>query len=643
MQEEPAVRLGDRPARLRFGIFELDVPAGELRRDGRPVRLQPQPFKVLTYLAANPGRVITRDELREHVWGREIFVDFERGLNFCVLQIRTALGDDAQNPRFVQTLPRRGYRFLAPVAAAEAGEVETPRETRVATAGAEALRGDVPAARTGPRLARWAVWIVAAALLALFAVVLRPNRPRPQTAPRAMLAVLPFRDLSAVPQPHFVDGLTEELIARLGSLNPSALGVIARTSVLRFASGTESVRKIGRELSVTHVLEGSVRREGGRLRIAAQLIRVDDETHIFSETYDRDEGAAIPVQDEVARTVVGAISRRLLPMPQAASPKHPSPEAFDAYLKGRYWANKGTAADLVQALEFFQESIRLNGTDARVYAAVAEAEILLRMRDARPAREAFPKAEHAARRAIQLSPGLAEGHVSLGAVALWYHWDPDEAERELTEALALNPSLGAAHHDLAWVHMAKGRPDAALTAIRRAQELDPLSPRARVDVGWVLLRARRSADALAECRRTLELEPGFSQAEACVAEALTQLGRHQEAFDWTTRVLVKGEAGPEQFAAIAEAGRKEPKDGLREARRVQLERKLRRLAEGKAGHYGVAVDQVALGLPEDALRSLEKAKEEREPMMVLLGSDDAFGTLRDRGDFREILKGTRKH
>ncbi|HSB60252.1 MAG TPA: winged helix-turn-helix domain-containing protein, partial [Vicinamibacteria bacterium] len=329
------------PAALRFGAFELDLRSLELRRSGVLVRLQQQPARVLALLARRSGHLVTREEIQREVWGGSTFVDFDQGLNFCVKQIRGALGDHADTPRYLETLPRRGYRFLAPVellADWPAGEGPGPPR-----------RGTPPSPGHGPRrpgITSLAAVRVLAVLVAAATAWLARQGAAGAAPGRAMLAVLPFENLSPDPdQEYFSDGLTEEMITRLARLHPGRLGVIARTSANVYKKKARSIEEVGRELGVGYVLEGSVRRAGGRLRVTAQLIRVADQTHLWAESYERRVADALLVQDELARRIVSALESRLLTARAAADARPPatSPEAYEAYLKGRYYLQKRRA------------------------------------------------------------------------------------------------------------------------------------------------------------------------------------------------------------------------------------------------------------------------------------------------------------
>jgi TolB-like protein/DNA-binding winged helix-turn-helix (wHTH) protein len=638
------------PTLLRFGSFEMDPDAGELRRAGVLLKLQPQPFKVLRHLADNAGRVVTRDELQAQVWPEGTFVDFERGLNYCILQIRTALGDDAESPRFVQTVPKRGYRFLAPVervngsAPAQAARAE-PAAAEVEPAAPDAPAADPPSAEpatarafaVGPRRRALLSGLVGLALIVGLASLLA-YLARPRTSPdgaRTMLAVLPFEALGSEPgQELFSDGLTEEVITHVGRMDPAGLGVIARTSVMRFKGARGDVRAIGRALGVDYVLEGSVRREADRVRVTAQLIRVSDQTHLWAETYDRTLPGALTIQEEVAARVAASLATRLLEDPgERSRPK--VLEAYDAYLRGRALAQAGGLEELRKSLGLYEQAIRLDPGYAPAHAAVAHALHLLRMRGALPPSDAYGRARTSALRAVELDPSLPEAHTALAAVHLWSDWDLDAADAELARALARNPSDPVAHHDRAWALVARGRFDEAVAAIRRAQQLDPLSPRANVDVGWVYLRTRRYDDAIEQCRRTLEVDPAFGAAQACLGEAYMRKGMLSEAVVSIREALVRSGLPADARPAL------DPGDAAASLRRATEWRLERLLAAPAPDPYSIAAEQARLGRPDEALQSLEDALAARAPMMVLIESDPSFEGLKSDPRFEEVLQRVR--
>jgi TolB-like protein/DNA-binding winged helix-turn-helix (wHTH) protein/Tfp pilus assembly protein PilF len=618
---------------IRFGEFELALKSGELRRNGRVVRLQPQPFKVLAFLATHAGQTVTRQELQHAVWDGETFVDFEHGLNFCIKQIRSALGDNAQTPRIVETLPKRGYRFIPEV---ERLNGKQTAET-VINEPAEARSSVEPRQRAIQFPARRiaAIGVIAGVALAgvyfTFGFLARRNPTDPvPLAVRVMIAVMPFENLSGDPeQAYFSDGMTEEMIARLGGLNPDALGVIARTSVMGYKGGNKDIGEIGRELGVDFVVEGSVRRDQDRVRITAQLIRVSDQTHLWSESYDRPAKDALTVQAEVSNRIANALTIELLREREQGSAQPGNADAVDAYLRGRYLWNKGNRESVARSVEQFNRAIELDAGYAPAYCGLADSYRLLGMYYVTPPRDAYPRAKEAATRAIELDPDSADALVSLGTIRFRYEWNWAEAERDFLRAIEINPSLGMAHHDYAWFLIAMGRFDEGIHQMKLAQRLDPLSPVANSDVGWAFLMARRYDEAISQIERTLELEPDFKSALACLERAYLLQGRHREAKETLMREL--GETSP-----AASAGDPAAEMELLYSRR--LERTLETARKGRSSPYNVATVCLAAGRQDQALAWLERAFEERDPMLVAVRTDPAFDAIRADPRFVGLLR-----
>lgn len=559
------------------------------------MKLAPQPFRILALLASRAGEPVTREEIRREVWGEGTYVDFERGLNFAVSQIRAALEDDAQSPRFIQTLPRRGYRFIAPVERAGAAQPIPETEARP------------PSPPSPARLSLWGlVALLGIALVVAVVAWRRRDAPPVLEGPRLMVAVLPFEDLSAgPPQEYWGDALTGELIAQLGRLRPERLGVIARTSVMTYKGVRRDAGEIARELGVDYLLEGSVRRSGERVRITAQLIQARDGTQLWAETYERDRRGAFDVQAQVGAEVARALALELLPEAVDRS-RAADPEAWDAYLQGRYLANQGGRDDLARGVGLFERAIARDPGFAPAHAALADVFHGQVMSGALPPRDGYPRAKAAARQALDLDPGLAEAHAVLAAVSFWYDWDWPAAERSFRRALELNPSLPAAHHDYGFFLVARGRAEEGLAEVEQARRLDPLSPRANIDVGWAYISARRYDDAIAQSRRTLELEPGFPEAEACLEQARRMKG--------------------------------EDREGARDLDR----RRARRIEE--AVSRGETVSPVraagvyaALGDRDRAFAWLDKALAERSPMLALLAVHPSWDNLRSDPRFEALV------
>jgi TolB-like protein/DNA-binding winged helix-turn-helix (wHTH) protein/Tfp pilus assembly protein PilF len=482
---------------IRFGPFELDDATGELRRDGAPVPIAPQPLKLVQVLAGRAGELVTREELRRSIWGDDTFVDFERGLNFCVLQARTALGDDAKNPRYIETLPKRGYRFVAPLAVPEPPPpVVVSRRPRFAFA-------------------------IALAALVVVAIAAWQQRRTDVVAARETIAVLPFGNLSSAADAHFADGMTEELITHLGRLQPQRLSVIARTSIVRYRDTKKDVRTIGRELGARYVVEGTVRRDADRIRVTAQLIDTRDQTHLWAESFDRSGAGSIAIQEDVAARIVRALRFELLDESRLATA---SPAAHEAYLRGRQLWHRGDTPSVQASVEELRRAIRLDPQFVLAHIAVAESIHSLAMRERIAPAAAAPEIRAASEAALQLAPSLAQSHAITAMLKFWYEWDWDAAETSYREAIARNPSEPGALHDHGWLLITRGRADEGIAEIRRAQELDPVSPRANMHVAWAYIYTRRYPEAVREARRALELAPGLHEAYWCLERAYRLAG-----------------------------------------------------------------------------------------------------------------------
>lgn len=629
---------------IRFGEFELELKSCELRKDGTAVKLQPQPLKVLALLVANAGRLVTREEIQRAVWNGETFVDFEHGLNFCIKQIRAALGDNAQAPIYIETLPRRGYRFIAHIEKTERSEEpchNTEPASRIATLeAAPSIKDAKPEAQSGFVPERKAIGWQIAALALIPALVISAyfvwRRLAPSAVPakaKVMLAVMPFENLSSDPeQDYFSDGMTEEMIAQLGSLQPARLGVIARTSAMTYKRGAKDIRQIASELNVDYVLEGSVRREGDRLRITAQLIQTSDQTHLWSESYERNGQNALAVQSEVARSIARALALELLTVEQAeTNASATSVEAHDAYLKGRYLWNKGKSDAIEQSIARFEQAVEIAPDYALAHAGLSDSYIMLGMYYSLLPVEAYAKAKSAAARALELDDTLAEAHTSLGTIRFRFDWDWPEAEREFKRALELNPSYSRAHHDYAWFLVAMQRFDEAIAEIKRAQELDPLSPLANSDVGWVYLRARRYDDAIKQIQRTLELEPDFGSAQACLERAYRMKGMYREALDVARKEMG---AGNEELAAL---NLEDPIKGMRSIERLRLNARVEAAKTRNISPYSVAALYAELDEKDASFDWLERAFRERDSDMASLKVDPAFDSLHSDARFFNLL------
>lgn len=481
---------------LRFGNFELEETTGELRRDGLLVKLTPRQFRLLRFLLRNSGRVVTREEIQTEIWGDDTFVDFQRNLNVCVAQLRAALNDDSESPRFIKTVPRRGYRFVAPV--------ETP-----------AVVAERPAVR---RRVLPVISVAVLAICALLAFLLLRPAPQPEDARiAARIAVLPFISLIADDDP-LLDGITSELIGALGS-QTARLSVIGRASIMRYKGSAPDLGRVSRDLHADYVVEGTLRHDRQRSRLTVSLLRLKDQVQVWTETFERDAANSFELQEDVAARVAAGVLRSLFPQAKltARPSRGVSEAAYQAYLKGRYLQRKGNRADLNRSESFFQTAALSAPEFAAAHAALAETYVSMARSGGGP--EAFDKAKPAAEAALRLDPMNAEAHNALGNALFWHEWSWAAAEREFQAAIDANPSFAPAYHDHAFFLVAMGRREAGLSALRRAMALDPLSVRVTIDAGWLLLQAHSFEEAITQARRALELEPGLRAANACIARA----------------------------------------------------------------------------------------------------------------------------
>jgi TolB-like protein/DNA-binding winged helix-turn-helix (wHTH) protein/tetratricopeptide (TPR) repeat protein len=619
----------------RFGVFEVDLASASLRREGLQVRLRGKPFDILLCLLERPGELVGRDDLRQRLWAADTFVDFDHGLNAAVNRLRDALGDSADNPRFVHTVPRRGYRFIAPV---ERVLPAPSCEPAPAVAAVPAPADDAPRAS---RRARWTLVAAGvAAVAAIAAGIAAWTQPEEAVAStgRRMIAVLPFENLSGDPdQRYFSQGITEELIAQLGALNPDALGVIARTTVARYGDGDVSVRDIGRTLGVQYVLEGSVRRSGPRVRITAQLIDAGRQTQLWTETYDDEVSDVLLTQRDVAMRVAEALAMSVLGT--RSVPRMRSPSAYEAYLRGRYLRQQGTSESLARAREYFERAIAEDPDYAAAYAGLADVHHVLGGPgwESGPPREILPRALQSAERAIQLDPQLADGYAVRGLTRLWLEWDAHGAEDDLRRAIALNASLAQAHQYLSTALLVQRRTEEAIAAAQRAVQLDPLSPTAGTTLGYRLYYARRYDEALKQFGRVIELAPAFASAWLGRAQAHRELGKGAESFEALTRAagMTRGRSYIQAHLAYGEA---------RRGRHDEARRILAGLQALSATEYVAPFNfaLVAAGLGDrDGVRAhLERAAADRSGWMVFVPFEPEFEPF--RSGLADLVPGLRQ-
>ena len=625
------------PSCFRFGVFEADVRNGELRKQGKRLRLQEQPFQLLVMLLERPGEVVTREEVRLRLWPQTI-VDFDHGLNKAISKIRDALGDSAENPRFIETVARRGYRFLADVAVTRAGQPEALLDDLAATASAADPRADK--LRTSPNrpplVARWKLIgaVLAIALAVCFGWVLYSSRNL--SRPIRALAVLPLDNFSGdTSQDYFADGMTEELITDLGQI--SALRVISRTSVMPYKGAKKPLAQIARDLNVQAVVEGSVFRSGDRVRISVQLIRVPADEHLWAQSYEGELRDALALQNQVAQAIADQIRVTVSRQERAALKKSKpvNPVAYDSYLKGRYYSNMRTAAGLTQAIELFKRSIAADPSDAEAYSGLADSYSLSGSWEyglLAPA-QAFPQAKAAADEALALDDSLADAHTSLALVLDLYYWDWDAAEKQYKLAISLNPGYATAHHWYAWHLFVTGRNTEALYEMRRAENLDPLSLIIRADLAGALCISRLFDDAVQQSERTLALDPTFGNGHFELGEALVQKQQYQTAIaEFQKAIELSGHlaAFDANLAnAYAVSGRRAEATAI--ARDLEARSQLNPSADAN-----VALIYVGLGDWDQAMLWLNKAYDARFYPTILLRP--TFDALRSNAQFQDLRR-----
>jgi TolB-like protein/DNA-binding winged helix-turn-helix (wHTH) protein/tetratricopeptide (TPR) repeat protein len=515
-----ALQRADYPfRRLRFAVFEADLRTGRLTKNGSRVRLQEQPFRLLAMLLEEPGHLVTRATLHARLWPRTT-VEFDHGLNKAISKIRDALGDSAASPRFIETVARRGYRFLGDVSVVD---YEPSEGVVVASA-----RSSGPEARAPPS----GIFGRALGRAPTKPLPSTPNRWNPAEPNIRSLAVLPLENLSGdASQDYFADGMTEELIARLGRI--STLRVISRTSVMTYKNVHRPLPEIARELNVDAVVEGSVMRYGDQVRITAQLIEVRDDRHMWAESYTGNVSETLALQSSVARAIAGEVRATLNGQEQATltASRAVDTQAFEAYLKGRYFLNKRTGDGLRTAISYFNHAIETDQTYAEAWSGLADAHTLsgdwkysVLSRD-----DAYPKAQAAATKAIALDDNLGEAHASLAFALDLYGWDWDAAEREYKRALTLNPGYATAHQWYAWHLIMTGQTGEAIVEIKKAESIDPLSLIISADVADALCVAHLYDEAIRQSHKTLELDPNFAVGHYELGQALAQKQRHDEA------------------------------------------------------------------------------------------------------------------
>jgi TolB-like protein/DNA-binding winged helix-turn-helix (wHTH) protein/Flp pilus assembly protein TadD len=631
---------------VRFGTYEVSLQSGEVRKSGLRIKVQQQPLKLLEILLERPGEVVTREELCSRVWPNETFGDFDQALNIAIAKLRTALGDSAESPRFIETLSKRGYRFIADVSVVDADGRPRKPESSGATPGMqEAERGlpddglaEAPERRLWPRR-RTAVLMalfltITMSILALWLFRSRAHTP---TGIRS-LAVLPLENLSGDPaQNYFADGMTDELITDLAQI--SALRVISRTSAMVYKGARKPLPQIARELNVDAVVEGTVLRSGDKVRITAQLIDASTDKHLWSQSYEGELRDTLALQNRVASAIADQIRINVTPQEQAAlkSVEVVNPVAYESYLKGRYFWNKRTADELRVALAYFNQAIEQDPNYARSYSGLADTYALLGdwQYAAMSPKEAFPKAKAAAIKALELDSSLGEAHNSLAFVLDGFDWDLEAAGREFRRAIELSPGYATAHHWYAWHLSLLGQYDEAIAEMRKAQSLDPLSLIINSDLAEILVIAHSYDESVQQSLKTIEMDPNFALAHNQLAEAYIQKHMYEKAIIELRKAVQLSGNSPTPIANLARAY---ALSGKRSEAAQLLNDLKKRSDPGNSSAPEIAMICAALGDNDQAMNWLEKAYDARFNPGVLLRP--GFDPLRSDSRFQDLVRRT---
>jgi TolB-like protein/DNA-binding winged helix-turn-helix (wHTH) protein/Tfp pilus assembly protein PilF len=636
---------------IHFEGFELDPGAFELRRDGQLIKLERIPLQLLLLLAENRQRLVTREEILRAIWGENVFVDADNSINTAVRKARQALKDDPENPRFLRTVPGKGYRFTAEVKSVNStvspeglASVEKLPQESPTPANDDP---DVPS----PLRNKWAILTLIGVLIVVGALLMLRSRPNPPPQPstrKAMLAVLPFVNLSGNPgEEYLADGMTEELITQLGGLDPNRLGVIARTSSMQYKGASKSAAQVAHELGVDYVLEGSVRWNDQRVRVTAQLIQASDQTHLWAADFDRDPGDVLRLQSDLALAISNKIELTLSPPVRARLADAPpvNAAAHDAYLLGLHELDLRTKSGVERSIAEFQNAIALDPQYASAHAALARAYSLAPVVRAMAPIEAMPKARDAALRAIELDPGLASGHSTLGFVKAHYEFDWPGAEREYLRALALNPNDAYAHFFYSNSYLSPlGRHAQAIEEMRKAVAIDPFSAPVQAFLGRTYIWARQYDQALEQFQKVAEMFPGFAIDHERLAQLHAFMGRFDQAIAEDTKArLLSGEnekSALAKEAILRHAWTTQGAPGYWKTL-VELSQTAENPPEAYNSPFGTAILYAQLGDKARALNALEQAYEQRSLAMTEINIEPAFDPIRGEPRFKALLQRVR--
>lgn len=646
------------PRNVRFGVFEADMEAGELRKHGLRLKLSEQPFQILTMLLARPGEIVSREFLRERLWPSDTFVDFDHGLNNAVMRLREVLGDSSEHPRFIETLPRRGYRFIAPVelksqtsdgpppGPAAAGTHMTVPGVALETVednGGLLKRIVGPSRKSYFSLPRIAVLVAAvlagSALISGITMhyVRGVNASKGKANRSSSLVVLPLENLSGdKEQDYFADGMTDDLIANLAKIH--SLRVISRSTAMAYKGTHKPLPQIASELNVDAVVEGTVLRVGNRVRITAELVQVSTDHHLWADTYESPIGDVLALQNRVSSAIVDEIRINLTKEDKERLAMKPAvgPEAYEDYLKGRYYWNKRSGEGFAKAIGYFEEATRRDPQYALAYAGLADCYGIIgaTIYGNLPASEAAPKAKAAAIRALEIDPTLAEAETSLATAKFNYDWDWTAAEEGFKRAIQLDPSYATAYQRYSLYLIALGRFDESFDQIKKARDLEPLSISINASFGWRLYLAREYDRSIAQLRDTLEMDPSYEWAHLILGQAYEQKGEYTSALEELRKAVELSHSSPLMISALAHAYAVSGNHS--DAQKLLAELEALSKKEYVSPYY-VAMVYLGLGKNDLATNWLEKAYDDRSNGLVFLKVEPELDPLRADPRFVSLL------
>lgn len=580
-----AINVPDQPGFMQFGQdFELDVRAYELRSNGIRLKLERIPMELLLFLIERHGQLVTREQIVEKIWGKEIFFDSDNSINAAINKIRRVLRDNSGQPQFVETVTGKGYRFIAPIS--------TPEQKCVP-----------------------------------------PAVPHHEIR---SVAVLPLENLSHdSAQDYFAEGMTEALITTLAKIR--ALRVISRTSAMQYRHASRSLPEIARQLNVEAIIEGSVLHSGERVRINAQLLDARTDQHLWAESYERDCRDVLSLQGEIAQQIAEEVRVVLTPgeRERLRSTRKVDPRAHELYLKARYHWNKRSEENVRKAISYFERALECDPGYAQAHAGLADCYNILAYYNALPPLDAYPKAKAAALKALELDPFLAEPHASIGVIKRDFEWDWSGAEREFQRAIDLNPGYVEALHWRATLLLMLGRTSDGIREKCNALTIDPLSVVIRTDLGRMLYFARDYDHAIREYQSALDLEPNFGSAHLWLANAYEQKGMFQQAL---SELRIAASLYQGSSYALARLGHCLAMAGQHDDSRSLLDQ-LKLMSKQKyVSAYDIALIHVGLREFDEALLWLRTALDERSLWLGYMNIEPQLDPLRSDTRFRELVR-----